>query len=52
MSLFRKEAVAQQSERLTGETILAQPLSIKLTVGTLVAIATAIVLFIFIAEFI
>jgi membrane fusion protein len=51
MSLFRKEAVAQQSERLTGAIILAQPLSIKLTVGTLVAIAAAIVLFIFTAEY-
>jgi membrane fusion protein len=51
MSLFRKEAVAQQSERLTGTIILAQPLSIKLTVATLVAIAAAIVLFIFTAEY-
>jgi membrane fusion protein len=51
MSLFRKEAVAQQSERLTGAIILAQPLSIKLTVATLVAIAAAIVLFIFTAEY-
>ncbi|GHB66461.1 toxin secretion, membrane fusion protein [Psychrosphaera saromensis] len=51
MSLFRKEAVAQQSERLTGEIILAQPLSIKLTVGTLVAITATIVLFIFTAEY-
>ncbi|PQJ50054.1 toxin secretion protein, partial [Psychrosphaera saromensis] len=37
--------------RLTGEIILAQPLSIKLTVGTLVAITATIVLFIFTAEY-
>lgn len=39
MSLFRKEAIAQQSERLTGVITLAQPLSIKLTVATLSSVA-------------
>ena len=30
--LFRKEAVSHQSERLTGDISLAQPLSLRLTV--------------------
>ena len=51
MSLFRKEAVSHQSERLTGAITLAQPLSIKLTVVTLVVIAIAIVTFLFTAEY-
>lgn len=51
MSLFRKEAVAHQTERLTGVITLAQPLSIKLTVLILMLIAMAIVAFIFSAEY-
>jgi membrane fusion protein len=51
MSLFRKEAVAHQSERLTGAITLAQPLSIKLTVVILVAVAVALVIFLFTAEY-
>ena len=51
MSLFRKEAVHHQSERLTGAIILAQPLSIKLTTVIIVSIAIAIVAFLFTAEY-
>ncbi|MCH2055738.1 MAG: HlyD family secretion protein [Thalassotalea sp.] len=51
MSLFRKEAVSHQSERLTGAITLAQPLSIKLTVLILVSVAVAIVTFLFTAEY-
>ncbi|CAH1237625.1 Toxin secretion protein (plasmid) [Vibrio harveyi] len=51
MSLFRKEAISHQSERLTGAITLAQPLSIKLTVAILVIIAIAIVTFLFSAEY-
>jgi len=51
MSLFRKEAVSHQSERLTGAITLAQPLSIKLSVLILVSIAIAIVTFLFTAEY-
>ncbi|OUR59892.1 toxin secretion protein [Colwellia sp. 39_35_sub15_T18] len=51
MSLFRKEAISHQSERLTGAITLAQPLSIKLTVLILVSVAAAIVTFLFSAEY-
>ena len=51
MSLFRKEAISHQSERLTGDITLAQPLSIKLTVLILVSIAIGIVTFLFSAEY-
>ncbi|MFQ3190490.1 MAG: membrane fusion protein [Paraglaciecola sp.] len=51
MSLFRKEAISHQSERLTGVITLAQPLSIKLTVLILVSVAIAIVVFMFSAEY-
>ena len=51
MSLFRKEAVSHQSERLTGSITLAQPLSIKLTVLILVSVAVAIIAFLFSAEY-
>ena len=51
MSLFRKEAVSHQSERLTGAITLAQPLSIKLTVLILVSVAIAIISFLFTAEY-
>lgn len=51
MSLFRKEAVSHQSERLTGAITLAQPLSIKLTVLILVSAAIAVVTFLFTAEY-
>lgn len=51
MSLFRKEAVSHQSERLVGAVTLVQPLSIKLTVFILVSIAIAIIAFLFTAEY-
>jgi membrane fusion protein len=51
MSLFRKEAVSHQSERLTGTITLTQPLSIKLTVSILVAVSVAIIAFLFSAEY-
>jgi len=51
MSLFRKEAISHQSERLTGAITLAQPLSIKLTVLILVSVAVAIITFLFNAEY-
>jgi membrane fusion protein len=51
MSLFRKEVIAHQSERLTGVITLAQPLSIKLTVLILVLVAIAIIVFVFNAEY-
>ena len=49
--LFRKEAIAQQSERLTGAITLAQPLSIKLTVLILACVAIAVISFLFTAEY-
>tara|TARA_B110000238_G_C15889393_1_gene337001 strand:+ start:112 stop:576 length:465 start_codon:yes stop_codon:yes gene_type:complete len=51
MSLFRKEAIAHQGERLIGVITLAQPLSIKLTVLILVLVAIAIIVFVFNAEY-
>ncbi|EAR29826.1 putative toxin secretion protein [Pseudoalteromonas tunicata D2] len=51
MSLFRKEAISHQSERLTGPITLAQPLSIKLTALILVSVAIAIITFLFTAEY-
>ena len=49
--LFRKEAVSHQSERLTGDISLAQPLSIKLTVGILATVAILIITFLFNAQY-
>jgi membrane fusion protein len=51
MSLFRKEALSHQSQRLTGAITLAQPLSIKVTVLILVSVAVAIIAFLFSAEY-
>jgi len=51
VSLFRKEAVSHQSERLTGTITLAQPLSLTSTVIILVAIAVAVVAFLFNAQY-
>jgi len=51
MSLFRKEAITHQSERLTGTVSLAQPLSLKVTVSLLVAVATLIIVFLFNAQY-
>ena len=51
MSLFRKEAVSHQSERLTGTVSLAQPLSLKLTVTLLVITAVFIIVFLFNAQY-
>lgn len=50
MSLFREEAVSHQKERLTGQIILAQPLSITLTIVILISISFAVVTFLFTAE--
>ncbi|WP_236613522.1 biotin/lipoyl-binding protein [Pseudoalteromonas sp. SM9913] len=49
--LFRKEAIAQQSERLTGAITLIQPLSIKLTVLILACVAVTVITFLFTAEY-
>jgi len=51
VSLFRKEAISHQSERLTGVITLAQPLAIKLTVTVLVSVAIVIVAFLYTAEY-
>ena len=51
MPLFRQEAVNHQSERLTGEISLAQPLSIKFVTLLLVLIAAAVITFLFTAEY-
>jgi len=51
VSLFRKEAISHQSERLTGVITLAQPLSIKLSVTVLVLVALLIVAFLYTAEY-
>ncbi len=51
MSLFRKEAITQQSERLTGSISLAQPLSLKLTVISLLTVTVLIVVFLFNAQY-
>ena len=42
MSLFRKEVIAQQSERVSGAITLAQPQSIKLLVLFISLLAFAI----------
>jgi membrane fusion protein len=44
-SLFRKEAMDAQSQRLTGTISLAQPLSIKITVGIIVIMVAAVLLY-------
>ncbi len=51
MTLFRKEAVEQQTQHLTGNVSLAQPLSIGITVSTLVTVATLIITFLFSAQY-
>lgn len=51
MSLFRKEALSHQRDRLTGSITLAQPFSIKASVVTLATIAITIVVFLFNAEY-
>ncbi len=45
MELFRKEAMDAQLQRLTGEISLAQPLSLKLTVGIIVITLVAALYF-------
>ncbi len=45
--LFRKEAVEHQKERLLGDVLLFQPLSFKILTGIVMAIALAIVIFLF-----
>ena len=51
MSLFRREAVSHQRERLAGSISLAQPLSLKLTVTILFSTACLIVVFLFNAQY-
>jgi membrane fusion protein len=51
VSLFRKEAVLQQREGLTGAVSLVQPLSLKLTVVVLGLVVLSIVVFLFNAEY-
>ena len=51
MSLFRKEAVAYQGERLTGPVILVQPLSIKLTSMVLILACCLVITFLVCAEY-
>jgi len=51
MSLFRKEEIDHQSERLTGDISLSQPLSIKLTVSILTFVAILIISFLFNAQY-
>ena len=46
-SLFRKEAVEHQKERLLGDVLLFQPLSFKILTGIVMAIDFAIVIFLF-----
>lgn len=45
--LFRKEAIEAQSQRLVGSISLAQPLSIKITAGIIVAVVIATIIFLF-----
>jgi membrane fusion protein len=49
--LFRKEAVSYQRQRLMGDISLAQPLSIKFTVGILATVAILIITFLFNAQY-
>ena len=49
--LFRKEAVAAQSQRLVGAISLAQPLSIKITASIIVAVVITTIIFLFSAEY-
>lgn len=51
MPLFRRGAVSHHNERLVRAVILAQPLSIKFVVSVLLLIASAIVIFLFNAEY-
>ncbi len=51
MSLFRKEAVTHQSQRLAGSISLAQPLSINFTVSALAIVAICIIAFLFSAQY-
>ncbi|TDF39684.1 HlyD family efflux transporter periplasmic adaptor subunit [Alteromonadaceae bacterium M269] len=51
MGLFRAAAITAQQQRLKGSVILAQPLSIRVTVTILVAIALLIFTFLFSAEY-
>lgn len=46
-SLFRKEAVEHQKEKLLGDVLLFQPLSFKILTGTIAGIALLIVIFLF-----
>ncbi|WP_371186468.1 HlyD family efflux transporter periplasmic adaptor subunit [Thalassotalea maritima] len=51
MSLFRKEVLAHQSQRLSGAIALNQPLSIKVSVGVLLAVTLLIIVFLSTAEY-
>jgi membrane fusion protein len=51
MSLFRKEAISHQNGRLVGAIVLTQPMSLKLTVISILLIASSIIVFLFTAEY-
>ncbi len=50
-SLFRKEVVKAQSQRLLGSISLAQPIKLKGLIGLLILIAISIIVFLFNAEY-
>ncbi|MFT7689215.1 MAG: membrane fusion protein [Candidatus Azotimanducaceae bacterium] len=49
--LFRKEAIEEQSTRLFGEVSLAQPLSVKLTTGIILAFTFVLICFLLSASY-
>ncbi|WP_163932796.1 HlyD family secretion protein [Paraferrimonas sp. SM1919] len=51
MGLFRKEAVQQQQQRLTGSVSLAQPVSIAVITVVILTITTVIISFLFLAQY-
>jgi len=51
MSLCRKEAISHQNGRLVGAIVLTQPMSLKLTVISILLIASSIIVFLFTAEY-
>ena len=50
-SLFRKEAIDHQKEKLLGDVLLFQPLSFKILTGSLAGIAFLILLFLFLGSY-
>ena len=51
MSLYRKEAIEYQMTRLSGVVCLAQPLSTKITVATLITCSSLVVAFLCLSEY-